>query len=143
MKQISFVSNIFIFAKELQQTSSIYTVCLGFKIKFMNENLLELEDARGLKISYLSVNNFAQQTKGYSPVISFKVTEFDDVIKQLKTYGALQEGETKDNIAYFKFPNDEMISIIKDDQQDDDEQATKQQTQMEIEIEQLLRKIKI
>ncbi|CAK65415.1 unnamed protein product (macronuclear) [Paramecium tetraurelia] len=80
-----------IFAKELEKTSIMYSVCFGLKITLMSDLYLELQDSRKFKICFYRVNNFAQQTKGYSPILTFKVSEFDETLKKLIHYGAQQE----------------------------------------------------
>ncbi|CAD8102717.1 unnamed protein product [Paramecium primaurelia] len=91
MKTIQSLSQIMIFAKELEKTSILYSVCFGLKITLMSDTYLELQDSRKFKICFYRVNNFAQQTKGYSPILSFKVSEFDETLKKLIHYGAQQE----------------------------------------------------
>ena len=56
MKNISLLSNITIFAKELEQTSVMYSVCFGLKIKLMSDAYLELQDAQNFKLCFYKVS---------------------------------------------------------------------------------------
>lgn len=56
MKQVSSLSSILIFAREIENTSVLYSVSLGLKIKTMSEVYLELQDAKRQKICFLKVD---------------------------------------------------------------------------------------
>lgn len=47
-----------IFAKELEKTSILYSVCFGLKITLMSDTYLELQDSRKFKICFYRVNKF-------------------------------------------------------------------------------------
>ncbi|CAD8103836.1 unnamed protein product [Paramecium sonneborni] len=67
MKSISALSQIMIFAKELEKTSILYSVCFGLKINLMSDIYLELQDSRQFKICFYKVNKFQLHNKQFCP----------------------------------------------------------------------------
>lgn len=81
MKQVvTRLDKVIILCKNLEKTTSLYSEALGLKVYLQSNSLVELRDSNNFIICLQSCTQPSQLTKGYSPILSFRVDNFNKTL---------------------------------------------------------------
>jgi hypothetical protein len=72
-KALCKIDKIIILSKNVEKTSALYSEALGLKVNLQSSDFVELIDQNNFIIYLKAVKSPSFLTKGYSPMISFKV----------------------------------------------------------------------
>jgi hypothetical protein len=80
-KALSKIDKIILLCKNVDKTSSVYCETLGLRVFIQSQYFVELRDANNTPIYLQQSRNPSQLSKGYSPILSFNVTNGLDRFK--------------------------------------------------------------
>ena len=75
-KSLTVIDKLIVLCRSVETTSSIYCEGLGLRVALQSPELVELRDKNNMKIYLKAVSRPYQLPKGYSPILSFKVENF-------------------------------------------------------------------
>ncbi len=86
MRTNTIIRNFMFLSKNCEKSAGFFVDILGLKINHMSTEYAELIDKNNTKIVFKQTESEAFAKVGYSPIITFNVESYDDVIEKLKTY---------------------------------------------------------
>lgn len=72
-KSTTIMDKVVLLCRDVEKTSAIYCESLGLKVVLQSPELVELKDNNDLRIYLKSTKKPSQISKGYSPILSFRV----------------------------------------------------------------------
>lgn len=92
-KYTTLVDRFVLLCRDVDKTSTIYCDALGLKMVLQSPELVELRDNNDLKIFLKATKKPFQLSKGYSPILSFRVENFDEVRQKLLRNQLIEDGK--------------------------------------------------
>ena len=92
----SFLKNLIVYSKNIEESASFYTTVLGLKVKHQSKIQIELEDCSMFNLLLRKAENEAYCSVGYSPILNFNVESVDFVKDQLPLYKYSIDSEYKE-----------------------------------------------
>lgn len=88
---------------------------MGLKVFLQSPQLVELRDQSNFALLLQQNRNPSQLSKGYSPILSFRVEHFDEVHSKLLRWKLIPDGDIlstpNGKLATFQGPEGETLSI--------------------------------
>ena len=88
---------ITILCRDIQRSSSFYSVGLGLKVEYQSKMIVELVDRNGMRLTLQAAPSEAYCSSSYSPMLSYVVDSFDITKNRLIEYGGILDGRERED----------------------------------------------
>ena len=140
-------SSIVLTTKNVMKSLGFYTEALGLKTAQLSEEIAEMKDAAGFTVILKRSESLAYCTRGFSPVITWEISDFNERLDRITQYGAELDGDVMETssgkLVCFRAPDGHMMALkeystvlTQPEEEEEDSPVTE-------EIKRLLQKIKV
>jgi len=140
--------SIVLTTKNVMKSLGFYTEALGLKTMQLSDEIAEIQDAAGFTVILKRSESLAFCTRGFSPVITWEISDFNERLDRITKYGAELDGDVMETssgkLVCFKAPDGHMMALKEYSpvftQESEEEEEESPVTE---EIKRLLQKIKV
>lgn len=124
-----------------------YTEALGLKTAQLSEEIAEMKDAAGFTVILKRSESLAFCTRGFSPVITWEISDFNERLDRITQYGAELDGDVMETssgkLVCFRAPDGHMMALKEYCPVSTSQNEEEEESPVTEEIKRLLQKIKV
>lgn len=140
-------SSIVLTTKNVMKSLGFYTEALGLKTAQLSEEIAEMKDAAGFTVILKRSESLAYCTRGFSPVITWEISDFNERLDRITKYGAELDGDVMETssgkLVCFRAPDGHMMALKEYSPVLTQPEEEEEESPVTEEIKRLLQKIKV
>jgi predicted enzyme related to lactoylglutathione lyase len=139
--------SIILTTKNVSKSLGFYTEALGLKTSQLSEEIAEMKDPAGFTVILKRSDSLAFCTRGFSPVITWEISDFNERLDRITKYGAELDGDVTETpsgkLVCFKAPDGHMMALKEYSPVSTEPDEEEEESPVTEEIKRLLKKIKV
>jgi hypothetical protein len=141
------IIRLLIFTPNVMKSLGLYTEGLGLKCIHLSDTYAEVVDKNGTALILTKAPSLAYTYTGFTPLLMFQCTNFEETIEKLNKYGCIGEGLGLSNdagkVSYLKSPEG-LSFAIKEIQAEEETQKNEEDDHPAAEeIKKFIKKLKL
>jgi len=112
--------HVMLLQRDVPKAATFYSEGLGLRLLVCTKQWAELECGPGARLALKGVEGEAFVTTGYTPFLSFQVTDMDERLTRMISLGAVMDGAVKfsptSRSAVLRAPDGHMIGLVERDE---------------------------